>query len=200
MNLSILIPTHNRPHLFARCLNSVLDQITPNVEVVVSNDSRDVIEIEHPQVKYYYNEFDSLCEIYQFLLQQAIGEYVYYLEDDDYLLPDFLISLEYGADMIAGNYYPTYETTDKLIYPRLYKPALVSPKEFLDNLNEEHLQLSQHVYKRSTIVDFTFPKDSHINNDILLTKHAANNCTVIQTTNKIFYYQTIDGGDNISFL
>lgn len=200
MKLSILIPTHNRPHLFTRCLKSVLDQINPRVEVIVNNDSRDILEIEHPQVKYYYNKFNSLCEVYQFLLWQARGEYVYYLEDDDYLLPDFLASLEYGADMIAGNYYPTYETTDKLVYPRLYKPALVSSKEFLENLNEEHLQLSQYIYRRTTIEDFEFPKDSNIHNDILLTKHAANRCTTIRTTNKIFYYQTVDGGDNISFL
>ena len=199
MKLSILILTHNRPHLFKRCLESVLNQITLDIEVIVNNDSKDILEIEHPQVKYYYNQFDSLCEVYQFLLWQARGEYVYYLEDDDYLLPDFLQSLEYGCDMIVGNYYPTYDTPDKFVFTRLYKPAIVNSKEFLDNLNEEHLQLSQHVYRRNTIMDFLFPKDSNIHNDILLTKHAAQRCNTIKTTNKIFYYQTIDGGDNISF-
>lgn len=199
MKLSILIPTHNRPHLFNRCLLSVLGQITPDVEVIVNNDSDDITEVAHAQVAYHYNKFDSLCEVYQFLLQQATGEYVYFLEDDDYLSTTFMTDISLTADMFAGNYYPMYETTDKLVLPRIYKDAFMTAQEFLDNLNEEHLQLSQHIYKRVTIEDFAFPKDSHINNDILLTKHALNKSTTIETTRCILYHQTVDGGDNISF-
>lgn len=199
MKLSILIPTHNRPQLFTRCLTSVLDQITQGVEVIVNNDSSDIAEIEHEQVTYHYNKFASLCEVYQFLLTQSKGEYVYFLEDDDYLSPTFMSELSLVADMLVGNYYPLYDTSDKLVLPRIYKDATMTATEFLDNLNEEHLQLSQHVYKRATIDDFDFPKDSHINNDILLTKHAAGKSTTIETTRHILYYQTIDGGDNISF-
>ena len=28
-----------------------------------------------------------------------------------------------------GNYYPKYETPDQLVFPKLYKSAIVSPKE-----------------------------------------------------------------------
>jgi glycosyltransferase involved in cell wall biosynthesis len=199
MKLSILILTHNRPNLFTRCLSSVLNQITDDVEVIVNNDSNDITEIRHPQVTYHYNKFSSLCEVYQFLLAEAKGEYVYFLEDDDYLSETFLQNLSYDTDMFVGNYFPMYDTADKLVLPRIYTDAQLSPGEFLENLNEEHLQLSQHVYKRSTIVDFEFPRDSHINNDILLTRHAARNSQLIETSKHILYCQTIDGGDNISF-
>ena len=199
MKLSILILTHNRPHLFTRCIQSVISQITPGVEVIVNNDSRDILEIEHPQVRYHYNKFDNLSAVYQFLLMQAQGAYVYFLEDDDYLTPTFINTLKYDADMIVGDYFPMYETVNKLVFPRIYKDALINPKMFLLELNEEHLQLSQHVYKRSTIMDFTFPNDNNVHNDILLTKHAAGNSSIIRTVNKVFYHQTIDGGDNISF-
>jgi len=199
MKLSILILTHNRPKLFTRCLESVLTQLNDDVEVIVNNDSNDITEIDHPQVTYHYNKFASLCEVYKFLLEQAQGEYVYYLEDDDYLLPDFVQTLEFETDMIVGNYFPTYETKDKLILPRIYKEDYLRPDEFLAQLNEEHLQLSQHVFKRHTILDFNFANDSNIHNDIMLAKHAALNSHYITTTGKIFYCQTIDGGDNISF-
>jgi hypothetical protein len=133
-----------------------------------------------------------------FLLNIAQGEYVYYLEDDDYLTKDFL-TVKLDADLIVGNYCPTYETSDMLTFMTLYKDNSPSSEQFLDNLNTEHLQLSQHIYKRSTIMDFEFPMDSNIHNDIKLTTHAALRSNSIKTVSKVFYYQTVDGGDNISF-
>jgi len=198
VHLSILILTHNRPKLFTRCLESVLAQITPGVEVLVNNDSCDIEEIDHPQVKYFYYASGSLCEKYKFLLEIARGEYVYYLEDDDYLHKDFLAT-KLDADLIVGNYCPTYDTPNILTFMSLYKDSQMTSDEFLDKLNTEHLQLSQHIYKRSCILDFEFPMDSNIHNDIKLTVHAALQANSIKTLNKVFYYQTIDGGDNISF-
>jgi len=199
MKLSILILTHNRPHLFKRCLESVLAQITPAVEVLVNNDTHDITEIEHPQVKYFYYSSGSLCEKYKFLLEIAQGEYIYYLEDDDYLTKDFL-TVDLDAELIAGNYCPTYNTTDMLTFMTLYKDDNPNADQFLNNLNTEHLQLSQHIYKRNTIIDFDFPMDSNIHNDVKLTVHAALKAKSIKTVNKVFFFQTVDGGDNISFL
>jgi hypothetical protein len=168
------------------------------VEVLVNNDSHDIIEIDHPQVKYFYYSSGSLCEKYKFLLEIAQGEYVYYLEDDDYLTKDFL-TIELDADLIVGNYCPLYQTDNMLTFMTLYKDNWLTSDQFLDQLNTEHLQLSQHIYKRNTICDFEFPMDSNIHNDIKLTVHAALRAKRIKTVKKVFYYQTIDGGDNISF-
>ena len=200
MRLSILILTHNRPALFKRCLESVLSQIIPGVEVLVNNDSSDIKEIAHPQVQYFYHKPNSLCEIYQGLLKLACGDYVYYLEDDDYLVGDFL-EQKLSGDMVVGNYCPKYETVDMMGMMTMYKDEWLTPDDFLDrlSLNEEHLQLSQHIFKRSHIHDFDFPKDSHIHNDVKLVVHAALRARSIKTTKKIFYFQTVDGGDNISF-
>ena len=198
MNLSVLILTHNRPKLFTRCLLGLLAQVPTGVEIIVNNDSNDISEIAHPQVTYYYNKFDSLCGVYKFLLETATKEYVYYLEDDDYLANEFFnIALDY--DLSVGNYYPTYNVPDFLKYLQLYNDDVVTPKEFVDNLDIENLQLSQHIFKREHILDFDFKMDSNIHNDTKLVVHAASKAATIKTMNKVFYFQTIDGGDNISF-
>lgn len=198
MKLSILILTHCRPNLFKRCLESVLKQIKPGVEILVNNDSCDIEEIKHPQVKYFYYKPASLCEIYKFLLIMAQGDYVYYLEDDDYLATDFL-EQDLCADLIVGNYCPKYKTPNMLTFMTLYKNEYKTTKDFLSNLNTTHLQLSQHIFKRHHISNFAFLNDNNIHNDIKLVIHAAFQARSIKTVNKIFYYQTIDGGDNISF-
>jgi glycosyltransferase involved in cell wall biosynthesis len=196
--ISVLILTHNRPALFARCLQSVLKQLPHGVEVIVNNDSNDIVEVAHPQVFYHYKKFDSLCEIYKFLLEQSKGDYVYFLEDDDYLVDGFF-DIELKEDMIVGNYCPTYGPNDILQYLTLYSDNFMTPMAFTDTINFEHLQLSQHIFKRQTILDFEFRMDSDVHNDIRLVLHAAKNCKNIKSIKKILYYQTIDGGDNISF-
>jgi len=200
IKLSILLLTHNRPKLFQRCLKAILPQLTPEVEVIVNNDSRDIVEIAHPSVRYYYNSYDNLSMVYKFLLNEALGEYVYYAEDDDYLTSEIVSNwIEWisNYDLIVGNFYPTYRNIveDTTFWSKV--------KMFNDDspyyLDTELLQLSQYVFKKDLIRNFTFPKNSDIHNDILLVEHALSKLPTIKTTKKIFYFQTIDGGDNISF-
>ena len=199
MKLSILIPTHNRPNLFWRCLDSVRPMLADDVEIIVNNDSNDIVPKDyHPNVSYYFNKFDNLSKVYEFLLSKSTGKYVYFLEDDDYLNDSFY-SIPLEGDIIAGNYCPTYETPNKLEFMRLFKDGIVNANHFANILNFEHLQLGQFIFKRDVIKDFVFPMDSNVHNDIKLVLHAARNSEHVHTTSKVFYYQTIDGGDNISF-
>lgn len=193
--LSILILTHERPNLFTRCLRSAINQLTPDVEVIVNNDSQDITVIPHEQVAYHYKKFEHLSEAYEFLLNQSTGKYVYFLEDDDYLASGFirLVLENRGYDMLVGNYYPTFDPPW-----RIKAMTDIQPRQDY-NINEELLQLGQHVFNRETIEDFVFPKDSDIHNDILLVKHCLDKHSAIKTFRNVFYYQTQDGGDNISF-
>lgn len=199
MRLSILIPTHNRPTLFNRCIKSAYSQLNDDIEIIVNNDSSDInISITHPNVYYYFNKYDNLSDVYNFLLQKSTGEYVYFLEDDDYLSSDFT-NIKLEADLICGNYCPTYKPNDIIKYLRIHKDDNFTSENYLKQINLDDLQLSQYIFKRTTIENFIFPKDNNIHNDIKLVMHAIANSKTIATTNKVFFYQTIDGGDNISF-
>ncbi len=199
--LTVLILTHNRPALFDRCIKSVLPLLDGNVRVIVNNDSNDITPIEHPDIEYHFEKFGNLSQVYQFLLSKATGEYVYYLEDDDYLEKNFTLDvIDQHCDIIAGNYCPTYETPDMIKMMTLYHDNTVTPQYFLRTLNFEHLQLSQFIFRKKAISDFVFPMDNNVHNDINLVMHAATNSTLIATKRKIFFHQTIDGGDNISFV
>ena len=199
MRLSILIPTHNRPKLFDRCLKSVLEQLDDDIEIIVNNDSMDInIHSYHPNIHYYFNKYDNLSDVYKFLLEKSTGEYVYFLEDDDYLANGFT-NIELKTDLICGNYCPTYKPNDIINFLKIHKDEYITPRDYLKVLNLKDLQLSQYIFKRSIIKDFEFPKDNNIHNDINLVMHALTNSKDVKTLNKVFFYQTIDGNDNISF-
>ena len=102
MKLSILILTHNRPKLFTRCITSVLN-ILPEykVEILVNNDTNDIQEVYDNKVniRYFYEQKNDLSDIYKFLYNTAKGEFIYFLEDDDYLKPNFFNGLDFGYDI-----------------------------------------------------------------------------------------------------
>lgn len=201
IKLSILILTHNRPKLFERCIKSVLNNYKNQftLEILVNNDSNDICEIKNNYTKYYYEKFNNLSSIYKFLLNKSQGEYIYFLEDDDYLAENFFDKLLFDSDLIVGNYIPAHDHKNILKYSMMYPNKKIKNDEFLLLMDEEKLQLGQHVYKKETIKDFIFLENSDIHNDILLTKFAAQKSKIISLNNKVFFYQTQDGGDNISF-
>lgn len=195
IKLSVLMLTHCRPKLFQRALTSVIEQLPEEVEIIVNNDSDDIVELEHPQIKYHYKAMPYLSHIYRFLLQQATGTHIYYLEDDDYLLPGFFDTIMplLDNDIIAGNHYPTYN--DEFI--------MRTTTQFKDNssfdIDEVNMQLSQFVMRKSLVDSWKFPNDSHIHNDYKLVSHVAELATTKKPLSKVFFAQTTDGGDNISF-
>lgn len=205
MKLSILIPTHNRPELFKRCIGSIIPYLDESIEVIVNNDSDDITEITHQQISYHYNKYPSLCNVYEALLFKATGEYVWYVEDDDYLTADLgnLVDLLSG-DIIVGNYYPQYSVPNKvniLDFLRQWRSERLTAHEFVSKINVEHLQLGQYIFRRELIVDYPFASDNNVHNDLDLVLHCASKITGvgISTLSHTLYYQTVDGGDNISF-
>lgn len=96
--VSILIPTHNRPHYFEQALASALMQTYPNIEIVVSDNSTNNLTEQivakhrsHPRgsaIRYYRNpENIGPLPNQQRILNLANGEYINYLNDDDLFHP-----------------------------------------------------------------------------------------------------------------
>ena len=195
IKLSILMLTHCRPELFERALHSVLAQLPEGVEIIVNNDSDDITEVKHPKVTYHYKSFPYLSQIYRFLLQEAKGEHIYYLEDDDYLLNGFFDTVMplLDNDIIAGNHYPKYN--DDFIMRTTTQFKDKGPFE----IDQENMQLSQFVMRKSLVETWQFPNDSHIHNDYKLVSHVTENATSKMPLSKVLFVQTTDGGDNISF-
>lgn len=199
INLSILLLTHKRPKLFQRSLESVLPYLTPEIEVIVNNDSSDIQEIQNSNIKYNYRKFSNISSVYEFLFTNSKGKYIYFLEDDDYLRKEFF-EQNLDADIISGNYCPTYKPDNFFELINLFKNEITYDKKtFLSRLNLEHLQLGQFIFKRDLIEDFSFGKDNNVHNDIRMVYHASQKSNKFRMTSKVFYYQTKDGNDNISF-
>lgn len=121
MKVSIIIPVYNVSKYIARCLLSALNQTWNDIEIILINDCtpddsmnivRQVLE-EHPRkdtvtiLTHIRNR--GLSAARNTGIVQATGDYLYFLDSDDYLPIDAIerlsrSAIEYDADMVVGDY------------------------------------------------------------------------------------------------
>ncbi len=202
MRISVLIPTHNRPKLFERAIKSVITAYNyhpVDLEILVNNDSDDITPIHHKYIpiKYFYEKSDNLSHIYKHLFDEATGDYVYVLEDDDIMLPVFFKTMDQQtADVIYANYIPYKVTQDYLKFHSYASNTFDSKDEFMAGYDEFHFQFGQICFRKSALPDGAFPRDNTITNDFAIFEALRGTFVALPT---VIYRQTVDGHDNISF-
>ena len=95
--VSILIPCFNARPWIAQAIQSALDQTYPNVEVIVADDgstdgSTEIIEGFGDSISFLRLSHAGGNAARNRLTQAASGEWLQYLDADDYLLPDKIAS------------------------------------------------------------------------------------------------------------
>lgn len=205
MKLSVLMPTHNRPKLFNRALSSVL-RATDNfeTEIIVNNDTNDIDRLSHDNISYHTHTSVDLSDIYKHLYDLATGEYILFVEDDDYLLPDRFNRLSLTHDI----HYLEYMSNPLICEHGIKRQHEITcinrahadihkPIKFYNSINKRYFQLSQIIFKRPSIITFPTGNDKH--NDERLFREIAYNSRSIKYEKGPAWVQTVDGHDNISF-
>jgi len=103
--VSILIPCYNAGGSISECIQSALDQTYPKKEILVlddgsTDDSLDVIRSMGDKIKWFSQRNQGGSSARNMLLQQSKGEWLQYLDADDYLLRQ---KVERQVDILSRN-------------------------------------------------------------------------------------------------
>jgi len=96
MKFSIIIPNYNNIKWLDKCINSVLKQKDVDYEVILVDDGStdksrtrcDELGKLHPEIKAILQENQGVARARNTGLDHATGDYVFFLDSDDYLLSD----------------------------------------------------------------------------------------------------------------
>lgn len=100
--ISVIVPVYNTEEYFERCISSILRQSYKNIEVIVINDGSpgNICEMIHsylkmdPRIKFVDNkENQGLLKARVCGAEIAQGEYIAFVDSDDYLSFDFYRTL-----------------------------------------------------------------------------------------------------------
>lgn len=100
LKFSILIPTRERAATLGPCIETCLAQKYANLEILVSDnasssDTRMVVDrFNDPRLKYFRQETRvSMRQNFEFLINQASGDYIIMIGDDDGVMPDAIATM-----------------------------------------------------------------------------------------------------------
>ena len=97
--ISVIIPAHNYGEYLGECIESVLKQSKKPDEIIVVNDSsldntQNIIsslqENSDIEIKYYEVDFKHSNKTRNFGYEQSSGDYILFLDADNFLEPDYL--------------------------------------------------------------------------------------------------------------
>ena len=114
---SVILPVYNSEKTVEKAIKSVLNDQNFNVELIVINDgSTDNSEyiinkyINDKRLSYYYQENSGVSAARNYGISVAKGEYISFLDSDDYFSPDAFTKLtkiinKYESDIIGFGFY-----------------------------------------------------------------------------------------------
>lgn len=145
LSVSVIIPTYNRAHCLGRAISSVVAQTYTNWElIIVDNNSTDdtdevVRTYRDERIKLLKIENDGIIASSRNMgIDVASGEYVAFLDSDDWWFPDKLRlsvnQLQFGADIVYHDMYQVSALPPKLRHWKRAKTRALTKPVFPDLL------------------------------------------------------------------
>jgi len=200
--VSVVVPVYKVERYIGNCLNSLIAQTFQNWEAILVDDgspdrSGTICEeyaANDSRFKVIHKENGGQSSARNLAMNYVQGEYVFYLDSDDYLHPETLqhlvnLAVTNDAGIVQCNFIRGSETS----FP------CVEMSEVLDTY-DNHSVFTQFVakiipwaklYKRDVIGDIRFP-EGIINEDDFTTWKYYYNAAKIVVTNLPFYYYTVN--------
>lgn len=138
MKVSVIIPVYNTKSYLSDCINSVLNQTfgIENIEIIIvddgSTDSSGTIikkiAKKCKKIKYFKQKNKGQASARNFGLSKSTGEYIHFLDSDDYIDNDmyselYNVALKNNSDIVSCDYTKKYQKKDEYISFNYVKDA-----------------------------------------------------------------------------
>lgn len=170
--ISIIVPIYNVETYLSRCVDSILNQTITDIEVILVDDGSpdrcgevcDQYEREDPRIRVIHKENGGLSDARNAGLEIAKGEYIAFVDSDDWLDLQYLEKLmnylrETNADICECKVYrtsgesfnhQTVATTEEIYDTTHALEELIQNRVF-------HQHVWNKLYRRKVIGDVRFP-------------------------------------------
>ena len=199
--VSVLIPAYNVEQYIRMCLNSVINQTYGNLEIIVVNDGStdstpEIIDEfcrTDNRIIVYNQKNSGLSATRNLLLTKFTGDYVFFLDSDDWLPLDsieYLVRIieETGADMATGDNRRTVCTEH--IDSKERKKTIYSGIEFVEKMLQPagfFCYAWGRLFTAERINGLFFP-DEYVFEDIFSMPRIVAKCDKVVRTDRCIYY------------
>lgn len=206
--VSIIVPVYNTLNYLRECLDSLVNQTLSDIEIIVVNDgspdeSENLIKEyakKYSSIKYYKKKNGGLSSARNFGIKHATGEYIGFVDSDDYVdvtmyekLYDKAISTK--SDIVCCQI--TYLYNNQVCHHFKNKEMfLKSIKESPQILNQVKSYAWNKLYKKEIWNKFTFPNQYF--EDSAIIYNVLNEANKIDIVDEGLYYYRKDVSSSIT--
>lgn len=167
--ISVLIPAYNVERYLPKCLDSVLSQTFDDFEIILINDGStdgtgklcDDYAARDSRIKVYHQSNKGISATRELCLQYASGDYIQFIDSDDWVEPDILeimysMAQASNSDVIECSFYLETANASK---PFCFNHS--KKEDFLnDSIAGKWAVLWRHFFKKTFLVGqgISFPK------------------------------------------
>lgn len=121
MKVSVIVPVYNVAMYLRKCLDSLINQTLKEMEIIIVNDGStddsqiiiDEYKNKYRNIKSYYKNNGGLSDARNYGLKYALGEYVGFVDSDDYVditmfEKMYNLAKKENSDLVTSNFYWVY--------------------------------------------------------------------------------------------
>lgn len=136
MKYSVIVPIYNAEKTLPRCIDSIIQQEHPSMELLLINDgSSDGSETvcrayqeKYGNIRYYYQKNSGVSAARNRGLAEAQGEYIIFVDSDDYISMDYLSAADAALEE---------KNADLLLFGKEYTTGEPANADFPESMNAE---------------------------------------------------------------
>lgn len=212
MKVSVIVPVYNVENYLRKCLLSLVTQTMVDIEIIVVNDGSqdnsqsiiDGFQTQYPdKIKSLIKENGGLSDARNFGLAHATGEFVGFVDSDDYVSETMFgemydLAKKHNAEMVICNLQKVDENgkvTQKLTQiPNM--PEVIDLENNFSVFSDLSYFACNKIFRKDLFEDIRFKKGIHFE-DIQLIPQLLLKCNVIAQTQN-YHYQYLERTDSIT--
>ncbi|MEH7395053.1 bifunctional glycosyltransferase/CDP-glycerol:glycerophosphate glycerophosphotransferase [Priestia megaterium] len=186
--VTVVIVNYNKEPYISQCIESVINQSLQPIEIIIvddgSTDNSGIISnryaVAHPHVRYLTQENNGVSSARNKGLSYAQGEYVAFLDADDYVPADayerlYKAAVQSDADTAIGNFecFNEYRTWHLAYMKKVFAKGLPAVRH-ISTHRELHLtpSVSNKLFRRERLLQhkIVFQENLQVGEDLLFTQ------------------------------
>lgn len=206
--ISVIVPIYKVEKYLRKCINSILNQTYPNLEIILVNDGSpdgcgeicDSYALQDDRVKVIHKKNGGLSDARNKGLLIATGEYISFIDSDDYIDEVFYevllnLILTNDADIAQCDFMKIYESDSSINKVSICKDEeilILKNYESLEKLYDENHEITvvvwNKLYRRAVLQEIYFPFGKIHEDDFTTYKVLYNANKIVLTSKKMYYY------------
>lgn len=174
--ISVVVPVYNVEKWLKRCVDSICGQVYKKLEIILVDDgstdsSGELCEqfaMLDSRIKVIHKENGGLSDARNIGLSQANGEYISFIDSDDWIEKNFIEYLfklvaEYECEVAGCAYRKCEDICEKVLQTSCQEVKIYEHIDVMSALIDNMVQqvVWNKLYKKSVIEDIIFPKGKY---------------------------------------